>query len=469
MVKKETLPELYESLFKPLTVQGHGVYVREEGSGWVVHISQPQAAKQILLKADMFPKSQRNLLKGTLFNYFLGTENIVTTTGHEWKKHRLIVNPAFHRSSPVKLFGELAKQMFTLWETKNPESTFTVDFGNWMERFTLDVIGQAGFGFEFDAMANENNYWTQVYNKLINDSRRPLYLMFPILDRHLSWLIPSRRAAFQNADKFLGMLKQIIEHKRKTLKSIDMDAMDECDKDLLTLMIESQLRGEGQLTDTELLNNLAIFFLAGHDTTAIALSSAVYWLARHPHIQEKARQEVNAVLFPDGSLPDEDVVPTLENTKQFIYLNQVIKEALRLGGPATQLGTPREAQKEFELAGTGVMMPKGTMFTVNIFELHHNPELWEDPYTFNPDRFEAGGAAEQNAGNGLAWTPFSNGTRQCVGMNMSLVEQRVTLAMLLRHYDISLPKDSIHRHGPVMKGGFQFKQANLQIEFKKRF
>lgn len=88
----------------------------------------------------------------------------------------------------------------------------------------------------------------------------------------------------------------------------------------------------------------------------------------------------------------------------------------------------RYAAQDTELGG--VFIPKGARMVLDIYGLHHNPKVWRDPLKFDPDRFLPGGEAEQLAGQGMAWIPFGNGARQCIGINFSLAEQRVLLPLL---------------------------------------
>lgn len=88
----------------------------------------------------------------------------------------------------------------------------------------------------------------------------------------------------------------------------------------------------------------------------------------------------------------------------------------------------RTAAEDSEL--DGVFIPKGTKVALDIRDMHNSPRIWKDPETFNPDRFLPGGEADQLAGSGMAWLPFSNGARQCIGMNFSLAEQKVLLPLL---------------------------------------
>lgn len=90
--------------------------------------------------------------------------------------------------------------------------------------------------------------------------------------------------------------------------------------------------------------------------------------------------------------------------------------------------TSRIALEDLELAGS--VIPKGSEISIDIYNLHHNPDVWVDPYTFNPDRFLPGGEADSQ--EGIAWVPFNSGSRQCIGINFSLAEQRVVLSMMCK-------------------------------------
>ncbi|ORX55715.1 cytochrome P-450 cyp509A1 [Hesseltinella vesiculosa] len=402
-----------------------------------------------------------------MFFDFIGTSNILMASGKEWKKHRRLVNPAFHRSMPVQMFGASGIEMIDMLKDKHPGASFTVDFHNLMERLTLDIIGRVGFDFEFNAVKDENSKWKLLYDATVKSIRTPLHVMLPVLDQKYRWLFPGRNAEYEVMRSFRNMLEQVIDHKRKLLDENKEHSVDENDRDLLTLMIEGEMRGEGSLTKEELLNDLAIFFVAGHETTSAALDSTIYWLCRHPDIQQKAREEINSILCPDGDDPHRDIIPTLDQIKEFVYVNRIMKESLRISGPVGSLVTPRVAQENLDFNGT--FIPKGTLISVNLFDLHHNPQLWKDPYVFNPDRFIEGGEADANARNGFSWTPFANGTRICIGMNLSLAEQKVLLAMLLRRYEFSLPEGSIHAERFITTNNVVSSPIDLKITMKRRF
>ncbi|KAG2213089.1 hypothetical protein INT47_011238 [Mucor saturninus] len=412
VLRKESASDRSDRVFLPeIDQKNHSIFMEQERLGWIVHVSNPKDAKRILLKIDKFPKIQtKDEHKETLNAKFTGGPNIVMLNGPEWKKHRMVANPAFHRSMPVKMFGKLTQDMINVIDSMEE----TVDISNLLHRWTLEAIGKAGFDFEFNAIKEQNNEWMTRYTKINQGLRDPKFIFFPLLDTTLRWLFPER--------------------------------------------VKKQSRSG--LSNEELKSTLCIFFLAVHDTTAGALSFAVHYLAQNQDVQQKAREEAIRILGDDKC----DILPTVEQTKEMTYINQVIKETLRMSGPATRV-LPRVSVEDTEFSG--VFIPKGTHVTVNIYGIQHSEKVWKDGCKFNPDRFADDGEASQV--ESMAWTPFGNGARQCIGMNFSLSEQRVMLAMLLRKYTWKTPENSIHKDGPKTFGLGILSPHKLDINFQKRY
>lgn len=123
-------------------------------------------------------------------------------------------------------------------------------------------------------------------------------------------------------------------------------------------------------------------------------------------IQQRAREEALSIF---GDAP-EDIMPSFDQLKQLDYINQIIKETLRINGPAVQV-VPRVTQEDTVLAGA--FIPKGALVIVDIFNIQHSKKVWKDGDEFNPDRFAPKGESSQLAGGGMTWVPFGNGAR-CV-------------------------------------------------------
>lgn len=139
---------------------------------------------------------------------------------------------------------------------------------------------------------------------------------------------------------------------------------------------------------------------------------------------------------------------------------------MRLAAPAHSLVEKRTTQ-DTELAGT--FIPKGSLVKVNILGLHYNPNLWVEPTKFNPDRFEDGGELDSRASN-FTYLPFGGGSRQCIGMNFSLTEQRIALSLILRRYELGVPANSIHKDELKFSSNMFFNTAlEVKLDFKRRY
>ncbi|CDS03771.1 hypothetical protein LRAMOSA01172 [Lichtheimia ramosa] len=459
----KSIDDIAHELTIPMAMQSkNGMYVRYDKDGWSVHIVNPQAAKRFLLKMDVFPRAQDALIEGQLLRRIVGVRHMAVLDGQEWRQQRKVANPAFHRSMPINIFGQVTHKLFKVMDDESQYGSIEVH--DLMTRWTLDSLGLAAFGFDFNAVQDKDNEWVSRYNTIISSALNMPYLVFQSLD---TWFLPfnsSRKHQHAEADKFLGMIDQIILEKRKTLqnKSLITDEQEQ-EKDLLTMMIEAENSGEGVMTNEELRDNVVVFFIAGHDTTANALSTMLYELAVNQDVQAKAREEATQVLGEAY----ENVVPTAEQAHEMTYINMIIKENLRIHPPVSIAGA-RTTQRDTELIGE--FIPRGTRVLLDIYEMHHHPNIWDNPEVFQPERFIPGGEADQLAGNGMAWLPFINGSHQCIGMNFSLTEQRVLLSMLLRKYEWYLPEDSIHKE-KLFTGSVSVLTSpkDLQIVFKRRY
>jgi cytochrome P450 len=198
--------------------------------------------------------------------------------------------------------------------------------------------------------------------------------------------------------------------------------------------------------------------LAGHESTASALASHLYYLATHPDVQTKAREEVLSVLDSDDAIQHNTKLP---------YLEAVIYESLRIHPPTDALPF-RAIAHDVQLEGkSGKMhtLPKGSLASLSLTALHNNPDIWMNPHEFRPERFLN---QDERESTKHAFMPFGTGPRMCIGMNFSLLEQRIVLSMLLRCFEWTLPADSPHKDG-IQSTGFTLLKANpMHLSFTRR-
>jgi len=189
--------------------------------------------------------------------------------------------------------------------------------------------------------------------------------------------------------------------------------------DLLDMILPHRAKSGTSLTADDLLPNLWLFFLAGHDTTAISLAWTLHLLARYPEVQEKARQEALRLVGESG-------VPAAHHLSEASYISMVINESLRLYPPVHTIPT-RYSCADTEL--DGYLIPKGSMISLGISAICRHPDTWTNPDLFNPDRFKS-------KHSGFDFLPFSAGKRRCLGDKFSLMEQKTFLIMLLTQFRV---------------------------------
>lgn len=159
------------------------------------------------------------------------------------------MNPAFRKSMPIHMFGSLAKKSFKIIEDHPGRQVPILPY---FQRVTLDAIGTAGFGFDFGAIENPNSVWPQTYETIRLGLVSPI-VMFPFLDWLLGYLSPNHWGKLNGAiDKLNGLLMDMAKQKREQLQTSVDTLTPENEKDLLTLMLEAELRGEGSASDEEL-------------------------------------------------------------------------------------------------------------------------------------------------------------------------------------------------------------------------
>ncbi|KAI8980475.1 cytochrome P450 [Pilobolus umbonatus] len=451
----------------PLLNKCQGFYVQPQLSSWILSCTNPQMIKAILADTVNFPKTRDNAIKHDylLLNKFFKGMNVVNTDGDDWKRHRQIINPFVHQTPPIELFGSLALKSFALMETIGLNNCVAGDI---TERMTLDAIGITAFvelnpvklhpGYDFKATSEVDNHWVTGYTRVRDEMMKGLFFIFPILERRFLRLFPNREKAHGDLDELKAKIDEMIAEKRKTIQ--DVSGKPNHQKDLLTLMLEAEITSEKKLSTEEMKSNILIFFFAGHDTTANALTSAIGELARNKDIQKKAREEILRIM---GDEPV-DKIPTSEQLREMEYLDCIIKENLRLNPPAP--GTvPRKATKDTEL--NNIVIPKGTIINIHISATHFNPALWENPMEYRPERFMTKSSAQSK--DELKWLPFGYGPHTCLGMNFSITEQRVFLSMLLRKFEWDLSKESIHSERIRTAGVLGMKVNDLFVNFTKRY
>ncbi|KAI8391342.1 cytochrome P450 [Radiomyces spectabilis] len=452
-----------ERLTLPVIRRSNGIYLNKVPFEWTVYIADPVAVKSLLLSKDM-PKDPASLdmFEGTVrISEFFGTHSLALCHEAGWRRQPKLMNPPFNRAMPVDAFGTV---MLRLYQTiENDYDGKDVQVMDLMRKVCLATFGLGIFGLDFKALEERELEWTTVYQEMRIALVDIFAYLFPSSGLLARWFFPERSTTNDAISRMSELLADMTEERRLVLEAQQQgDGIEraEIGKDLLTIMVEALMRDDGTLSSRELKENIASTFIAGYEIPSHVMSLCIYYLAIHKDIQDNARREVLDILG-DGA---KDVLPIHNNCERMEYLRMVIKETLRLA-PTVDLLWGRTTRKDLYLCNT--LIPKGTTISIDIHAIQNNPDIWDNPSEFRPDRFAKGG--ENDKLEGMTWLPFSNGERKCIGAKFFMMEQVVCLAMLLRKYNWDLPEDSIHRNGLVYKSIMNAAPESLTMNFTKRY
>jgi cytochrome P450 len=328
-------------------------------------------------------------------------DGLLTTDGAVHRRQRRMVQPAFHKKRVDGYAQTMVTQTRALLEEWQPGAV--VDMAREMQRLTLRIVARALFDVDLRSEgADLGDYFTTLAKNPVGRTYSlnalPLDLPFTpygramraraALDRWVYDLIARRRRDGRDTGDVVSML---------------LDARDDA----------------GGMTDTEIRDQSMTLLAAGHETTANTLSWTLYLLARHPQIRERLLVELRDVLGArEATVADLPALP---------YLDQVVKEAMRLYPPAWTQG--RRAIEPFELEGYS--LPAGQLVMFSQWVIHRLVDVWGDPAVFRPERFAP--EAERGLPPG-AYFPFGGGPRMCIGMPFANLEARLVLATLLPRY-----------------------------------
>jgi cytochrome P450 len=331
-------------------------------------------------------------------------QGLLTSDGAHWKWQRQSVAGAFRHDKLLELqptMIDAATRTRDRWVGKGQGA---IDVGHEMMRTTFDIIVETmmsgGHGIDVDRV-----------EKGISDFLRPSGWSFALGLIHApEWLpYPGRRRAKAAVEFLRSSLFAVIEERLRRPNERH---------DLVNMLLSASDPESGRtMSDAEIVDNLMTFITAGHETTALGLAWTFDLLARHPVIESKVLDEINAVT--EGRPVSSDDV------SQLVYTRQVFSEAMRLYPPAPII--TRTALQDFQLGE--YLIPAGTVLIVPIFAVHHHASLWSNPEVFNPDRFSPENAKTRHR---FAYMPFGAGPRVCIGNAFAVMEAVAILAVLLQ-------------------------------------
>jgi len=341
---------------------------------------------------------------------------LVVSEGNFWLRQRRMMQPQFHRQRLAALTDLMVSAMneaLDTWEKSANGSDFNVAPA--FNELTMKVITRTLFGTGLDQ--DEMNRVSKALDYSVN------YILKAIVLNSLpSWMpAPGRKEFEKSIAQIDETVYRIIESGRKTSGA---------ENHLMAMLLDmvDDETGEG-MTDQQLRDEVTTLFLAGYETTSIALTWAFDFLAHNPEMMEKLRAEVDAVV---GS----DRLPTFADLPKMPYSRMVLQETLRIRPSAWQL--PRTAIEDDEIDGYHI--PAGTNLIGLIYMCHYHPAEWENPDVFDPERFQPDKSEKRHK---FAYMPFGAGQRKCIGMDFALMEGQLALAMVAQRYILTKTTENL--------------------------
>ncbi|KAJ2979469.1 hypothetical protein NUW58_g7191 [Xylaria curta] len=440
---------------------------RGMGNSERVLVTGPRALSEVLVTKNYQFEKPAILRSGV--GRILGI-GVLLAEGDEHRTQRKNLMPAFafrHTKDLYPVFWQKTREVVKAMSkdvltnaAKEPNypdpekahKSAVIEVGNWASRVTLDIIGVAGLGRDFGAIKDENSELNETYRLVFQPSRQA-QLMGLLGQLVPQWII-TRLPVKHNEN--INLASQYIRSVCRGLvqeKKLKIANKEHAGHDILSVALES-----GGFSDEDLVDQLMTFLAAGHETTASAMTWAIYMLSRFPKVQERLRQEIRE------NLPsiESDVDITSLDIDRMPYLNAVCNEVLRYYAPVPI--TLREANQETDIMGHKI--PKGVRVVLAPWATNFDKSLWgPDAHEFNPERWMPTGTNDKRAASGgatsnYAFMTFLHGPRSCIGQAFAKAEFACILAGWVGRFEFELKnKEEMDEKKVDIKGGITARPA----------
>ncbi|GFS53384.1 cytochrome P450 4c3 [Nephila pilipes] len=414
----------------------YGIQVFWLGIFPVVSVFKPEILERILSSTTSLDKSYEY----SYLHKWLG-QGLLTSTGAKWKSRRKLLTPCFHfriLEDFLPTFNE--NSLILVKKLRELRNQDYVDIMSLIVSCTLDIVCETVMGTRIGAQTGENSEYVEAIHNLggvmIERIARPL--LWPDILFNLS---KSGRGFNRDLKVLHRFTDKVIQEKKTALLAQRSRGSEETEdvrfggkkrQALMDLLLDQHVNGQ-QLTEEDIREEVDTFMFEGHDTTAMAMTFALYCIGLYPEVQRKIHEELDSIFGGDTERP-----VTLDDVRDMKYLECVIKESLRLYPSVPTIG--RILNEEFRYDGK--VIPKGTTVNFFIVSLHRNSEIYPNPEIFDPDRFTPENIRNRHP---FAYLPFSAGPRNCIGQKFALLEEKAIIANVLRNFSlVSLdPRDKV--------------------------
>lgn len=416
----------------------HNRYFEKFGDSFSIRIG---FSKHIILSRDneiaqyILVKNQKNYHKSKFQSVYLSKylgKGLLTSDGDFWLKQRRLIQPAFHKQKMNQLVDNMnvtiSAELDNLGEEK-PIDLFPI-----MSNLAFNVVAKSLFQLATAESKFERIKYIieEVQHFLIKEIRLP----------HKAWwfsLSGQVKKHLKLAEENNSIIREIIEERKASNEEIN---------DLLNMLLETRYEDTGESMSVEqLIDEIKVLFIAGHETTANALTFTLHLLGSNPEVQERIFEEICQI--------ESQTENVIEQLQKMTYLNSVLNESMRLYPPAWI--TDRQNLEDDSFGQFKIK--KDTLIGISFYELHRNPKYWKNPDEFIPERF----LGEQKKESMQYFYPFGAGPRMCIGTGFAIYEMCLTISQIVKKYVIK-SNDSVILFNPLIT----LKPVNVKVSFSKR-
>ncbi|XP_063892609.1 cytochrome P450 4d2-like [Helicoverpa armigera] len=405
-------------------------FMNKYGDAFRVHFfSTPYVVMCHPKYAEALVSSTEHITKGRSYSFltcWLG-QGLLTATGQRWKSHRKFLTPAFHFNILQNFLPVFCKNQRNLTEKlRGLADGGPIDMFPLIALAALDNVTESIMGVCVDAQKHSQSEYVKSIEEL--SAIVTMRMQIPFFGEDAIFNLLPYKTRQDKALKVLhGQTNKVIETRREELRKANITTLANSNDigiknkhAFLDLLLLAEIDGK-KIDDESVREEVDTFMFEGHDTTTSGIVYSLYLLSKHRDVQEKIYEELKTIF---GSEMNRD--PTYHELNQMKYLELVIKESMRLFPPVPLI--ERKILRDCEIGG--LTLVKGTSVLINIYQIQRQPELYENPLEFRPERFEA------PLKNPFSWLAFSAGPRNCIGQKFAMMELKITISEMIKNFYI---------------------------------
>ncbi|KAL7027387.1 hypothetical protein ACKWTF_005423 [Chironomus riparius] len=438
LIGKIAIPDYVEDLYqktKHLKCVGAYNFYRP-----VLYVNDPEIIQNVLIR-DFNNFHDRGIpideendpLSGHLFSL----------EGQKWRDLRIKLSPTFTSGKMKNMFSIIQDCCKVLEEyveknVKNSKNSF--DIKNLFGRYNTNVISSVAFGIENDCINDPKNLFYHFGMKVFQPSFKTTLL-------NLAFMIaPSLMKTFHikladdDVEKFfINTIRETVDYRERSnfkrndfmnlLIQLKNQGYISADKNENTNELNVNQQNLKKLSLNEISAQAFVFFLASLETSGSTMTFCLFEIAKNPSVQQKVQEEIDT-LIQSG----EDI--SYDSISKLKYLECCIDETLRKYMPVPIL--VRECIRDYKIPNTDLVIPKGTNVQIPMYALHRDPEIYDNPLEFKPERFLNSSNGGGKLKNGIFYAPFGDGPRNCIGMRMGKMMTKIGLFTLLSKYSFDV-------------------------------